>query len=102
MAYLDGNLESPLWNDETKSFEEFSTNKMSVLEQLGVLVSISLLNQYVPGRTLEVFIDNSGAVHAFRKGYSRKCRYLNTVIMATLTVSMALGIHVVVTNIPRR
>ena len=75
---------------------------MSVLEQLAVLVSLTLLNQYVSGRTLEVFIDNSGAVHAFRKGYSRRCRYLNTVIMATLTVSKALGINVVVTDVPRR
>ena len=51
---------------------------------------------------MEVFIDNSGAVHAFRKCYSRRCRYLNTVIMATLTVSKALGIIVVVTDVPRR
>ena len=97
-----GDLESPLWNNETQCFEEFSTNKMSVLEQLGILVSISLLNQYASGRTMEVFIDNSGAVHAFRKCYSRRCRYLNTVIMATLTVSKALGINVVVTDVPRR
>ena len=97
-----GELESPVWNEETHSYEEFSTNKMSVLEQLGVLVSVSLLNQLASGRTLEVFIDNSGAVYAFKKGYSRRCRYMNTVIMATLTVSKALGINVVVTDVPRR
>ena len=52
--------------------KSFLHDKMSVLEQLGVLVSVSLLNQLASGRTLEVFIDNSGAVYAFKKGYSRR------------------------------
>ena len=97
-----GELESPVWNEELREYDEFHTNKMSVLEQLGVLVSICLLNQSTSGRTLEVFIDNSGAVFAFRKGYSRQCRYMNTIIMATLTLSQAMGVNVVVTDVPRR
>ena len=63
---------------------------MSALEQLGVLISLCLLNKSASGRTLEVFIDNSGAVLAFAKGYSRRCRYMNTIIMATLTMSQAM------------
>ena len=74
---------------------------MSALEQLGVLVSLCLLNELASGRTLEVFIDNSGAVFTFAKGYSRRCRYMNTIIMATLTVSQALGVNVIVTDVPR-
>ena len=73
-----GDLESPVWNEEKGEFDEFGTNKMSALEQLGVLVSLCLLNELASGRTLEVFIDNSGAVFAFSKGYSRRCRYMNT------------------------
>ena len=86
-----GDLESPVWNKERGEFDKFSTNKMLALEQLGVLVSLCLLNESASGRTLEVFIDNSGAVFAFAKGY------MNTIIMATLTVSQALGVNVVVT-----
>ena len=61
-----------------------------------------LLNESASGRTLEVFIDNSGAVFAFAKGYSRRCHYLNTIIMATLTMSQAMGVNVIVTDVPRR
>ena len=97
-----GSLESPVWNEERGEFDEFSTNKMSALEQLGVLISLCLLNESASGRTLEVFINNSGAVFAFAKGYSRRCRYMNTIIMTTLTVSQAMGVNVIVTDIPKR
>ena len=97
-----GDLESPVWSEELGGYEEFHTNKMSALEQLGVLVSLCLLNESASGRTLEVFIDNSGAVFAFSKGYSRRCRYMNTIIMATLTISQAMGVNVIVTDVPRR
>jgi hypothetical protein len=63
-----GDLESPVWNKEEGEFDEFGTKKMSALEQLGVLDSLCLLNKSASGRTLEVFIDNSGAVFAFAKG----------------------------------
>ena len=97
-----GELASPLWNEEECRYEEFSTNRMSAFEQLGVLISVCLLNERGSGRTLEVFVDNTGAVFAFAKGYSRRCRYMNTIIMATLTISQALGINVVVTDVHRR
>ena len=39
---------------------------------------------------------------AYAKGYSRKCRLLNTIISAIKIVSQSLGINVVVTDIMRR
>ena len=86
-----GDLGSPVWNEELGEYEEFHTNKMSALEQLGVLISLCLLNESASGRTLEVFIDNSEAVFACAKGYSRRCRCMNTIIMATLTLSQAMA-----------
>ena len=93
---------SPVWDEETNQFLEIHTNKMSMLEELGVLASLCMLNQHACNKTLEVYVDNSGAVDAYRKGYSRRCRFLNTVIAAIYTVSQSLGVNVVVTNVPRR
>ena len=39
---------------------------------------------------------------AYKKGYSRKWRLLNTVIAAIYIVSQSLGINVFVTDIPQR
>ena len=47
-------------------------------------------------------MDNSEAVFAYEKGYLRRCRYLNTAIMVILTLSRALGVNDVVTDVPRR
>ena len=61
-----------------------------------------MLNEHACNKTLEVFVDNSGAVFAYAKGYSRRCRLLNTVIAAINIVSQRLGVNVVVTDITRR
>ena len=61
-----------------------------------------MLNEHTCNKTLQVFVDNSGAVFAFAKEYSRKCGLLNTVIAAIKIVSQSVGIQVVVTDIERR
>ena len=95
-------MSSPIWDQDNNSYMEVHTNKMSMLEELGVLAALCMLNEHACNKTLQVFVDNSGAVFAFAKGYSRKCRLLNTVIAAIKIVSQSLGIHVVVTDIERR
>ena len=83
---------SPVWDQDNNSYLEVHTNKMSMLEELGVLAALCMLNEHAC----------NGAVFAFAKGYSRKCRLLNTVIAAIKIVSQSLGVHVVVTDIERR
>ena len=75
---------------------------MSMLKELGVLAALCMLDQHACNKTLQVFVDNSGAVFAFMKGYSRQCRFLNTVIAVINIVSQSLGVNVVVTDITRR
>ena len=94
-------LQSPIWDEATNGFLEIHTNKMSMLEELGVLTALCMLNQHACNKTLEVYVDNSGAVFAYKKGYSGRCRFLNTVIAAVYTVSQSLGVNVVVTDVPR-
>jgi hypothetical protein len=93
---------SPIWDEDNDTYMEVHTNKMSMLEELGVLAALCMLNEHACNKTLQVFVDNSGAVYAFAKGYSRKCRLLNTVISAIYIVSQSLGVQVVVTDITRR
>ena len=93
---------SPIWDEDNETYMEVHTNKMSMLEELGVLAALCMLNEHACNKTLQVFVDNSGAVYAFAKGYSRKCRLLNTVISAIYIVSQSLGVQVVVTDITRR
>ena len=95
-------MNSPIWDTDNDVYMEVHTNKMSMLEELGVLAALCMLNEHACNKTLQVFVDNSGAVFAFAKGYSRKCRLLNTVIAAIKIVSQSLGVQVVVTDITRR
>ena len=95
-------MNSPVWDSKTNDYLEVHTNRMSMLEELGVLAALCMLNEHACNKTLQVFVDNSGAVFAYAKGYSRKCRLLNTIISAIKIVSQSLGINVVVTDIMRR
>ena len=95
-------MASPIWDNDNNCYMEVHTNKMSMLEELGVLAALCMLNEHACNKTLQVFVDNSGAVFAFAKGYSRRCRLLNTVIAAINIVSQSLGVNVVVTDIGRR
>ena len=98
-------MSSPIWDQDKDSYMEVHTNKMAMLEELGFLAALCMLNEHACNKTLQVFnglfTDNSGTVFAFAKGYSRKYRLLNTVIAAIKIVSQSLGIHVVVTDINR-
>ena len=39
-------IKSPIWDEKTGELLEIHTNKMSMLEELGVLVGLSMINQY--------------------------------------------------------
>ena len=95
-------MNSPVWDNKSNNYLEVHTNRMSMLEELGVLAALCMLNEHACNKTLQVFVDNNGAVFAYAKGYSRKCRLLNTIISAIKIVSHSLGINVVVTDIMRR
>ena len=44
--------QSPVWVDKTGEFQEIHTNKMSMLEELGVLVGLSIINQHASNKNL--------------------------------------------------
>ena len=67
-----------------------------------MLKALTMLNQHASNKTLEVLVDNSGTVFAYQKGYSKQCRFLNTVISAIYTAQQSLGVNIVVTKVTRR
>ena len=78
-------MSSPIRDKDSNSYLVVHTNKMSMLKELGVLAAVCMLNQQGCNKTLEVYVDNSGAVFAF----------INI-------VSQSLGVNVVVTDITQR
>ena len=78
-------MSSPIRDKDSNSYLVVHTNKMSMLKELGVLAAVCMLNQQGCNKTLEVYVDNSGAVFAF----------INI-------DSQSLGVNVVVTDITQR
>ena len=99
---LDPTTHSPTQTSPDGDPPRFQCNRMSMFEGLGALVALALAAPIISSRTLRIHIDNSGTVGAFRKGYSRKDRYLNSVIACTLQVAQSLGTTLVVRHVPRR
>ena len=69
-------FQSPVWDKELKEYEEFHTNKMVMLEELGVLILLSLLKQAATGKTLEVFVEGKGNTSTIRDFMSHNFRKL--------------------------
>ena len=75
--------------------------KLCVLEMLGPLAVLTIRPNMVRNRDMEVFVDNSGAVKIYAKGYSSGCVYSYTVAMAIHEVATALNCNVQLTKITR-
>jgi hypothetical protein len=75
--------------------------KLSALELAGPLVVVAAAHQLCRGQTLQVWVDNVGAVDVFRRGYSRNCRLCTTIAKAAATVAAAIGCRLEVIKITR-
>ena len=93
----------PRWLNEGKSNSDGVKfdRKLCVLEMLGPLAILTIRPNMVRNKDLEVFVDNSGAVNIFAKGYSSGCVYSYTVAMAINDVATALNCNIQLTKITR-
>ena len=74
---------------------------MSCLELLGPLLVLSAGASWLQNKHVRIFVDNDGAVHIFRKGYSTSCPLSSSVVKAISTVAAAIGCSVEVAMITR-
>ena len=74
---------------------------MSALELLGPLLAICAAPVFCRGKPVRVWVDNSGSVYIWKKGYSPVCPVASTVVKATASVAAALGCRFEVEEITR-
>ena len=77
------------------------SHKMSSWELLGPLLTLVCGGNRLTGKQVEVFVDNSGSVRVWNKGWSTVCDLCNTVLVALHQVSTALCCELFLTNIGR-
>ena len=77
------------------------SNKMSALELVPPLVVLSAGSELLRGKAVEFFIDNSGSVAIYNKGWSSSCMLCNTLVVAISQVSAAINCKVGVRKIRR-
>lgn len=77
------------------------SRKMSAWELLGPLLMLCSMPDRLFGKQLIVWVDNSGSVRIYQKGYSTKCNLCCTMITAIHDVASALGCEVDIRKIRR-
>ena len=75
--------------------------KMSALELVGPLLVLSAGFSWCKGRPVKIWVDNSGSVGIWRKGYSTTCALSTTLVMALATIASGLGCWVELVKITR-
>ena len=75
--------------------------KMSALELIGPLLVVSAGFAVCKGMPVRVWVDNSGSVAIWRKGYSMSCRLCSTIVKAIGTVAAGIGCRLDVVKILR-
>ena len=77
------------------------SQKMSALELVGPLICLASQPDIVRNSAVRIFVDNSGSVRIWQKGYSNRCSLCTTLVTAVGTVAAALGVHVSIDKIAR-
>ena len=75
--------------------------KLSLLELMGPLFVVACGAALCRNQDVRVWVDNVGAVHIFRKGYTTSCRRTSTVVRAAGVVADGLGCRLYVCKIRR-
>jgi hypothetical protein len=76
--------------------------KLSALELVGPLICIAAGAAMCRGRPVRIWVDNSGSVAIWRKGYSSSCALCTTLVAAIGRLAAALGAVVSIEKITRR
>jgi hypothetical protein len=78
------------------------SRKLSALELVGPLICISADQYNCSNRPVRIWVDNSGSVAVWRKGYSTRCRLCTTLVTAIGRVAAATtGCRVTIDKIRR-
>ena len=76
--------------------------KLSALELVGPLVTVAAAFDRCRGRPVRIWVDNSGSVRIWAKGYSSSCGLCTTLVKAIAAVAAAAGCRLAIEKITRR
>ena len=74
---------------------------MSAWELLGPLLALCAGVNFCRGRAVRVWVDNSGSVVIWKKGYSPRCPLSNVIVKAIATVAASIGCRFDIEEITR-
>jgi hypothetical protein len=77
------------------------SRKMSALELVGPLICLAAGAELCRGKPLRIWVDNSGSVEIWRKGYSSSCGLCTTLVKAIATVAAAFGCKLAIMKVTR-
>ena len=77
------------------------SRKLSALELVGPLVCVAAGALLCRGQPVRVWVDNSGSISIFRKGYSSSCALSSTLARAMTVVAAGIGCRLTVDKITR-
>lgn len=77
------------------------SRKLSALELVGPLVCVAAGAHLCRGQPVRVWVDNSGSISIFRKGYSTSCALSSTLVKAMVVVAAGIGCKLTVDKITR-
>jgi hypothetical protein len=77
------------------------SRKLSALELLGPLICISAGRKYCRRWPVRVWVDNSGSIGVWKKGYSTRCPLCTTIVTAIGRIAAAIGCTFTVDKITR-
>jgi len=90
-------INSGKWLSEGKKV----SRKMSALELMGPLITISAASRSLAGKHVTFWVDNQGSCMIWRRGYSNSCKLSNTIVKAIATVAASIGSRVEISKITR-
>lgn len=95
--------EWPSWINNKKKSETCGLKmhqKLTALEGAAALATLWMAAEEATGKTVYMFVDNSGFVFAMAKGHSR-CLLANSLAKSVYDLGKALGSNIIVTKQPR-
>jgi len=75
--------------------------KLSALELIGPLIAVVAARKSARGGALRIWVDNSGSVAIWQKGYSTSCALASCIVTTIAAVAAALNIKVQLAKITR-
>jgi hypothetical protein len=77
------------------------SRKLSALELVGPLVCVAAAADKCRDQPVRIWVDNSGSVRIWEKGYSSSCDLCSTLVTAIATVAAAIGCRLSIEKITR-